>query len=111
ARYSLAPGCACSPVDPCSPSDPGAGVCSAISSSLLQQIDQGEDRHPHHVDEVPVKTADLDVERALLRQLAAHRHDEQSPQPDHADRDVGAMESGQHVERAAEQIRLELEAL
>src|SRR2546425_5559570 len=84
ARYSLAPGCACS-------RGPGGCPCSAMWPPLLDQIHQCEDRDPHHVDEVPVEAGDLDVQRLLLRDLAAHREREQGPEPDHAHRHVRAV--------------------
>src|SRR5688572_1104111 len=112
--YSLADGCACCP---------GAWACSPVACSswcaawsvmrppLLQQVDEGEDRDPDDVDEVPVEAADLDVEVVAGPDAPGEGQEEQGPQPDHAHGHVGPVEPREHVERAAEQVGRQQEPL
>src|SRR5438874_1505351 len=98
----------------CWPCDAEAGcsssgdscACAACSMCCprLPEIEESEDEDPHEVHEVPVKAQDLDdlvVAAApgqeavpLFLEVAAphlHRDDRQE---DHADRHVGAVETG-----------------
>src|SRR5262245_43836005 len=101
-RYSAAPGWLC----PSAWVAEWAASLMTGSSLLLDQIDQGEDRDPHDVDEVPVEPGDLHVEAVSGRQLAHERHHVQAREPDHAHRHVRAVEAGEHEERRAEQVLL-----
>src|SRR5450631_3802724 len=69
-------------------------VLAQPSSSGGHQVEEGEDRHPGQVDEVPVKSKHLD--RPGPR--APERDGEQT---DDACRDVQAVIAGQRVERAS----------
>src|SRR5256885_2089448 len=68
------------------------------------QDDDGEDHDPHHVDEVPVETDQLDGLGSVLGQLALGGDGEQRQQHEDADGHVGAVEPGEHEEAAAEQV-------
>src|SRR5260370_22325576 len=79
-------------------------------SLRLNQIDQRENDDPDDVDEVPVKPRKLDVQRVLLLDAAAQGICEKREQDQYADRDVGAVESRQHVERRTEEVGVEAQA-
>src|SRR4051794_7038019 len=88
-----------------------ACVSTAVtSSSLFDQVDDGEDHDPNDVDEVPVQTGDLDGLGLFGRQLAAHRHGPQRDQHHDAERDVNAMEARHHEEARTEEVRMDGEA-
>src|SRR6185295_1922062 len=80
-------------------------VCHAMTSP---EIKKGKDEHPHEIDEVPVQAGDFDdlVVSFPAREEAAPFDVEVSPpdlprdgdQEDHADRDVSAVEAGDHEE-------------
>src|SRR5215216_720751 len=61
---ACAPASPCPPGAPCPPSAPcGAESLCAMSGSLLDEVDEREDRDPHDVDEVPVQRGNVDVDR------------------------------------------------
>src|SRR4051794_21207276 len=78
----------------------GSWVGSAVSTSLMcvpplmrDQVDDGEDHDPHHVDEVPVQTGDLDGLGVPLLQPALGDEAPHRQQPHDADRDVEAVQA------------------
>src|SRR5437879_10703610 len=79
-------------------------------SLWLNQIDEREDDDPDNVDEVPVKPGKLDVQRVLLLDAAAQRISEKREQDEYTDRDVGAVEPREHVERRTEEVGVEAQA-
>src|ERR1700712_5359192 len=89
--------------------------CVSVSlmrvASLRQEVDDGEDHDPHHVDEVPVETGDLDPFGVALRDAALHREPPQRHQPDDADEHVRAVDAGEEEEARAEQVGVDVEAL
>src|SRR3954469_25460042 len=94
---------------PCSPPS-GCGRRSGVSSVVMawltsepplrgrDQVDDGEDHDPHHVDEVPVEAGDLDHLGLALVQLAARRHASQREQHQDPDGDVHTVEAGEDEE-------------
>src|SRR5580765_7293145 len=83
------------------PSPRGSTVSSAsvvIAPLLGDEVHDGEDHDPHHVDKVPVEADDLERLRLRLWQPAAERHHEHRHQHHDADRHVHAVEAGQRVE-------------
>src|SRR5207245_4520145 len=92
--YSRAPGWLCSMVS--------VGACAAMAPLLdRDQIDDRENNDPDDVDKVPVQSCDLDVQAPGLSHDPPPGQHEQREQPDDSERDVGAVESGQHEERRA----------
>src|SRR5581483_8982857 len=87
--------------------------CALNSWSSLggDEVDDREDHDPHDVDEVPVEAGDLDHLGLLLRQLAPQRQVPQRQQHHDAERDVHAVEPGEHEEARAEEVGLDGEAL
>src|ERR1700730_4672929 len=79
-------------------------------SLRLNPIDQREDDDPDDVNEVPVKPGKLDVQRVLLLDAAAQGIGEKREQDQYADRDVGTVESREHVERRTEKVGVEAQA-
>src|SRR2546426_5213499 len=71
------------------------------------EIDERKDRDPHHVDEVPVEPGDLDIDGVRDVERTPEIENPERQQPEHADGDVGAVESREHEERGAEQVLLE----
>src|SRR3954471_15015290 len=71
---------------------------------LLDEVDEGEDRDPDDVDEMPVERADVDEQRIPWPESALPVDEVQRHQPEHAGRDVGAVEAGEREERRAEQV-------
>src|SRR3954453_6694653 len=73
----------------------GSISCVSVSltlASFRQQVDDGEDHDPHHVDEVPVQAGDLHPFGVALRDAALHRESPQRHQPHDADEHVGAVD-------------------
>src|SRR5215207_343941 len=73
-----------------------------IEPPCLQDVERGEQRDPDDVDEVPVERCRLDrvvVPRAELASQAAIQHDRQHHRSAEY---VGAVESGEGVERRPE---------
>src|SRR6478735_8439264 len=76
------------------------------------EIEQREDEDPDEIDEVPVQAGDLDdlvaalpareEPAALLVEIAAPDLARDDQQEDHADRDMGAVEAGDHEETRSE---------
>src|SRR3989338_9182072 len=95
------------PIEACAP---GAGFGSFMGGSR-DQVDQGEDRDPHDVHEVPVEPGDLHLDRVGDAEPAAEVEDPEGEQPDHADRHVGAVEAGEDEEGGPEQVPLERQSL
>src|SRR5262249_62194119 len=89
----------------------GVRTMRAVPSVRGHEVHGREDEDPHDVDEVPIETGDLDRFGVLGTQLALHRARVQREQPDDADRYVGAVQTGEHVERGTEEVRLEVQAL
>src|SRR5256885_15769843 len=79
-------------------------ACVVIRQLLVDEVDDGEDDDPHHVDEVPVQTDDLDGLRTLGRQLSAQRHHVEADQHEDAYRHVHTVETGERVEGRALQV-------
>src|SRR5688572_6601626 len=75
-----------------------------------QQVDDGEDHDPDHVDEVPVEAGDLHRLRPLL-DAAAEGEAGDRQQHDDAQGHVGAVEAGEDEERAAGHVGGEAHAL
>src|SRR5437879_13172877 len=75
------------------------------------QVDDGEDHDPHHVDEVPVEADQLHLERVRRRDLAHAGQLEEREQHEDADGHVRTVEARQHEEGRAEGARLDREAL
>src|SRR6266704_2116740 len=63
------------------------------------QIYQREDEHPDQIDEMPVKTANLDI---LVLEFAAPDSKRDNAEVDHADHHVRHVQSGEGEESAAE---------
>src|SRR5437773_2478242 len=80
-------------------------------SSARDQVDDGEDHDPHHVDEVPVEAYELDGLRVLGPELPPQRQPEQREQHHDGDGHVGAVEAGENEEAAAEEVGVQSEAL
>src|SRR5688572_21624907 len=75
------------------------GVCSRDRD--VDQVDQREDGDPDDVDEVPVQAADLRADVVAAVEAAPNGPDKTGQQPQHADEDVGAVETGQQEEALA----------
>src|SRR6185503_11240220 len=71
---------------------------------VLHQVDESEEQHPDEVDEVPVETAELDAQVIRGGVFPADRPDPQTEQPDHADDDVQAVETGHRIEGRPEDV-------
>src|SRR5690349_8907451 len=82
----------------------GAVSLCAMIGSLLDEVDEGEDRDPDHVDEVPVERRDVDVDRVTWPEPALVVDRQQRAKPDHTGSDVGAVEPGEREERRPEQV-------
>src|SRR5690349_21559030 len=83
----------------------------AMVSGLLDEVHEREDRDPDDVDEVPVQGSEVDVDRVLRLQSTPVVDGEERQQPEHASRDVRAVEAGEREERAAEQIGADRQSL
>src|SRR5688572_16761180 len=94
---------------PASSSGVAASGCSSVTSvsaiaddaplmRVGDQVDDREDHDPHDVDEVPVQTGDLHLEVLLGRELPPQRDADEGQEPEDPDRDVDAVEAGQHEE-------------
>src|SRR4030095_11290872 len=68
------------------------------------EVDKREDRDPHDVDEVPVEPGDLDLDSVRDREPTAQIENPQGQEPEHANRDVGAVDPREHEEGGAEQV-------
>src|SRR6202043_1474343 len=87
-------------------------VCHAPTSP---KVEKGKDEHPHKIAEVPIQSGDFDdlVVPLPAREEAAPFDVEISPQnlasdgdqENHADRHVGAVETGDHEKAGAELLR------
>src|SRR5678815_910893 len=83
---------------------PAAACVSAMSALLRDEVDDGEDRHPDDVDEVPVQARDLDLGVVARVEPAPLELPPEAREPDHAAADVGAVEPGEGEEGRAEEI-------
>src|SRR5215213_5455655 len=82
-----------------------AASCKLIGPPpLADQVDDGEDDDPHHVDEVPVQAGDLDHLGPGRRQGPPQRHDHEAQQDEDPDGHVDAVEPGQDVEGRALEV-------
>src|SRR6266542_1019623 len=97
------------PTVACSPGRSVTGHSSWDESSW-DEIDEREDRDPHDVDEMPVEPGDLDLDGIRDGEPTPEIEHPERQQPEHADGDVGAVKSGKHEERGAEQVLLERQA-
>jgi hypothetical protein len=76
-----------------------------MSGSVLDEVDEREDRDPDDVDEVPIQRGDVDVDGVSGLEPALVVDREQRPEPDHASRHVCAVKAGECKERRPEQVR------
>src|SRR3954454_24092239 len=114
-------GCRCSisTTSPCStptsspplPESSSPVVMRGTSSAVGNQVHDRENHDPDDVDEVPVEAGHFDRLGVLGGQLALHRPLIKREEPEDPDRDVGAVQTGHHEERAAERAGRELQAL
>ena len=76
----------------------------------LQPVDEDKQSEPHHVDEVPVPGHRLEREMPARGEMALHHPEPDDGEHDGADRDMQAVEPGQHEERRAVDAGAELQA-
>src|SRR5690242_7652421 len=94
---------------PPSARDAAAGGESAMSRLLGDQVDDGEDRDPDDVHEVPVAAGDPPLGLGPAVGAAPPGERDQDQEPDHAPADVCAVEAGKHEEARAEEAGRQLE--
>src|SRR5438093_700445 len=78
---------------------------------LREQVDDGEDHDPHHVDEMPVETGDLDAFGISLCQPALDGEAPQRHEPHDARGHVGTVQTREHVEARPEEVGVDVQAL
>src|SRR4030095_7653609 len=88
----------------------GAGSLCAMSGSLLDEVDERENRDPDDIDEVPVERGNVDVDRVSGPEAALVVDRQQCSEPDHAGGHVRAVETRQREERWAAQVRANRQA-
>src|SRR4051794_2518798 len=93
-------------------SEPWASVAvmAAMRPRLLDQVDDGEDQDPHHVDEVPVEADDLDRLGPGMRYPTSDGHGNGYQQHQDADGHVDTVEARQGEERRTGDVGGEAEA-
>src|SRR5882762_5853955 len=80
-----------------------SACCSRVSRSLvseIQQVNQRHNKHPDQIHEVPVKPQNLDIIRIVAAAPVAHAHNKQS---DHTARNVRKMQARDAEKRCPEQ--------
>ena len=60
-------------------------------------IDAGEQKQPHHVDEVPVPGGEFKSEMLRRLELSSDSAEQTNDQKDRTDDHMGAVESGRHL--------------
>ena len=75
--------------------------------TLAPHINAGEEKQPHHVDEVPVPGRRLEAEMAGRRELAGDGAAQAHGQEDGADDHMGAVKARRHEEgRAIDRVEI-----
>src|SRR6185503_1889241 len=111
--YCFHVGCSCtSPMTWCCSADTASACVEGLSMGrLVDEVHEREDRDPDHVHEVPVQGRDVDEQRVFRAESALHVDREECEQPEHARRDVRAVEAREREERRTKQVRANGEAL
>ena len=79
-------------------------------SSASDNVDDGEDHHPHRIHEMPVHRQDLDAFGVLLLYIPKEREQPTPWQSKKADRHVKRMQADQRVIGCPEQVGLDGQA-
>src|SRR5689334_13141590 len=74
----------------------------------INQVQQREQENPDHVDEVPVKAADVDRGHVLSGKAAGLRLENQDEEDTHADHHVEGVQSRHRKIKREEELRMAL---
>src|SRR4051812_28293809 len=98
---------------PSRPSNWGSSVSAGGGERLAARpavdVDAGEQKQPHHVDEVPVPGREFEAEMLVRPEVAGVGAEQAHGQEDGSDDDVEAVEAGRHEEGGAVDVAFERE--